>query len=58
MLIVTGQAAVDGTPFGRSGLVRLLGRGGMGEVCRSYDTGVAEFRDLSYVKPNIHTARR
>jgi amino-acid N-acetyltransferase len=23
-----------------------------GEMCRSYDTGVAEFLDLSYVKPN------
>lgn len=23
------------------------------EMCRSYDTGVAEFLDLSYVKPNI-----
>jgi hypothetical protein len=34
-------------------IVELLGRGGMGEVWRSYDTGVAEFRDLSYVKPNI-----
>ncbi|MBR7560380.1 N-acetylglutamate synthase, partial [Mycobacterium tuberculosis] len=22
------------------------------EMCRSYDTGVAEFLDLSYVKPN------
>lgn len=23
------------------------------EMCRSYDTGVAEFLDLSYIKPNI-----
>ncbi len=23
------------------------------EMCRSYDTGVAEFLDLSYAKPNI-----
>ena len=23
------------------------------EMCRSYDTGVAEFLDLSFVKPNI-----
>ena len=23
------------------------------EMCRSYDIGVAEFLDLSYVKPNI-----
>ena len=59
MLIVAGQAAVEGTPFGCSRLVRLLGRGGTGEACRSsYDTDVTEFRDPYYVKPNIRTARR
>lgn len=42
--------------FGRHGFVEIDGtpvtREVYEEMCRSYDTGVAEFLDLSYVKPN------
>lgn len=43
--------------FSRHGFVEIDGTPVTAEVyeemCRSYDTGVAEFLDLSYVKPNI-----
>jgi amino-acid N-acetyltransferase len=43
--------------FARHGFVEIDGTPVTAEVyeemCRSYDTGVAEFLDLSYVKPNI-----
>lgn len=38
-----GFTEIDGTPVTREVFE---------EMCRSYDTGVAEFLDLSYVKPN------
>lgn len=42
--------------FGRHGFQEIEGtpvtREVFEEMCRSYDTGVAEFLDLSYVKPN------
>ncbi|MBM7367668.1 amino-acid N-acetyltransferase [Gordonia hydrophobica] len=38
-----GFAEIDGTPVSREVFE---------EMCRSYDTGVAEFLDLSAVKPN------
>lgn len=43
--------------FGRHGFTEIEGTPVTSEVyeemCRSYDVGVAEFLDLSYVKPNI-----
>ncbi len=43
--------------FGKHGFTEIDGTPVTAEVyeemCRSYDTGVAEFLDLSYVKPNI-----
>jgi amino-acid N-acetyltransferase len=43
--------------FSRHGFAEIEGTPVTGEVfdemCRSYDLGVAEFLDLSYVKPNI-----
>jgi amino-acid N-acetyltransferase len=43
--------------FGKHGFVEIEGTPVTAEVyeemCRSYDIGVAEFLDLSYVKPNI-----
>jgi amino-acid N-acetyltransferase len=43
--------------FGRHGFKEIEGTPVTAEVyeemCRSYDIGVAEFLDLSYVKPNI-----
>lgn len=38
-----GFAEIDGTPVTAEVYA---------EMCRSYDTGIAEFLDLSYVKPN------